>query len=202
MAKKERKGPRLSTKQEAELNRLLPDDELKIPAFLLVKNRKPLTVEQQERVKAFLARGGNVAGETGVQQYKGYQVPKGALVDADELARFKERIDAMTNQKKIEVAERAEERKANKPPKPKKGPGIVATVIATISRPEGASIAEIMLVLKEHFPHKAVKGMTTTAKIQSKKNATTTKEDKKRGKVFYRTDKPVADAPKVKRVKK
>lgn len=66
-----------------------------------------------------------------------------------------------------------------------RGPGVIATIVETISRASGASVAEIIEVLKKKFPERKVKAMTTTIKIQAPRNATTTEKSDKRGLVYY-----------------
>lgn len=67
----------------------------------------------------------------------------------------------------------------------KKGPGVIATIIETMKRDRGATIEEMVGVLKGKFPSRSVKGMTSTCKIQAAKNAKKKDKDEKRGLVYF-----------------
>jgi hypothetical protein len=71
---------------------------------------------------------------------------------------------------------------ANKP----KGPGVIETIIATISRERGASADEVLEILKGKFPDRDPDGMRRTIGIQAPKNCTSKQNDEKRGRVFYK----------------
>jgi hypothetical protein len=66
-----------------------------------------------------------------------------------------------------------------------KGPGVIATVIATISREKGASADECLEILKGKFPDRDPDGMRRTVLIQANKNKSSTEMDEKRGKVYF-----------------
>lgn len=71
-------------------------------------------------------------------------------------------------------------------PKEGKAPGVIATIVATISRAQGASVDECLSVLTKTFPQREPKGMLSTVRIQANRNATTKDKDDKRGVVYYR----------------
>lgn len=62
-----------------------------------------------------------------------------------------------------------------------KGPGVIATIVETISRAKGASVDEVLEVLTKVFPDRDPDGMTRTIRIQANKNATSKDRDEKRG---------------------
>jgi hypothetical protein len=70
--------------------------------------------------------------------------------------------------------------------KPKGGPGVIETIIATISGERGASADEVLEILKGKFPDRDPDGMRRTIGIQAPKNCTSKGDDEKRGRVFYR----------------
>lgn len=63
-------------------------------------------------------------------------------------------------------------------------PGIISCVVELMSRPEGASQAEIHAELVKRFPDREAAGMLKTCKIQSRKLCTSVEENPKRGLVF------------------
>jgi hypothetical protein len=66
-----------------------------------------------------------------------------------------------------------------------KAPGVIATIIATISRDRGASKSEILKILTEKFPEREPDSMARTIGIQAPKNCTSREDDEKRGGVVY-----------------
>lgn len=75
---------------------------------------------------------------------------------------------------------------APKATKASKGPGVISTIIETISRDRGASKDEILEVLVKKFPERDADGMAKTVVIQANKNATSKERDEKRGLIYYR----------------
>ena len=73
----------------------------------------------------------------------------------------------MTKAKKT-VAKKVGSTAAAKP----KGPGVIETIIATISRERGASADEVLEILKGKFPDRDPDGMRRTIGIQAPKNCT------------------------------
>ena len=65
-------------------------------------------------------------------------------------------------------------------------PGVIATVIETISRDKGATKDEILAILIKKFPDRDADGMAKTVLIQCAKNATSKDRVEKRGLVYYR----------------
>ena len=53
-----------------------------------------------------------------------------------------------------------------------KGPGVIATIIETMSRDRGATADELLAVLVKAFPDREANGMRNTVLIQASKNAT------------------------------
>lgn len=68
-----------------------------------------------------------------------------------------------------------------------KGPGVIATIVATISRSQGASAEEGLAVLTKTFPQREPKGMLSTFRIQANRHCTKKDKDEKRGLVYYKT---------------
>ena len=64
-------------------------------------------------------------------------------------------------------------------------PGVISTIVDTISRPKGASRDEIVAVLVKAFPDRDPGGMTRTTMIQANRHATSKEKDDKRGGVIY-----------------
>ena len=64
--------------------------------------------------------------------------------------------------------------------------GVIDTIIETISKEKGGSIAEIVAVLTKRFPDRDPDGMTKTARIQANKHANHKDRDENRGLVYYR----------------
>ena len=71
------------------------------------------------------------------------------------------------------------------PKKVTKAPGVISTIIETISREKGASADEIVAVLVKASPDREEAGMRKTVIIQSNKNCTSKEVDEKRGKVSH-----------------
>jgi hypothetical protein len=61
-----------------------------------------------------------------------------------------------------------------------KGPGVIATVMDTISRDKGATAEAIVAVLVKAFPDRKPDGMRKTVIIQANKNCTSKETDEKR----------------------
>ena len=72
----------------------------------------------------------------------------------------------------------------------KKGPGVIDTIVAAFSRPQGANIEEIVAILVKTFPDREEKGMTSTARIQVKRKGAIGIKDEKRGMVYYKEAPP------------
>jgi hypothetical protein len=155
--------------------RLIKGDELDVPEFLKVKNRKPLTKE----LKAKLAKGNQ---QQAVDEKRDFSLPRS--IEPAGLAI----LEAGKREKEEKKAERLAELKASHQKKEQapKGPGVISTMIAVISRKEGASLEELFTILKSKFPEKQETSLANTIKLHAKKNATEIKTDKKRGKVFYK----------------
>ena len=67
-----------------------------------------------------------------------------------------------------------------------KGPGVIGTIIETISRDRGATADEMLAVLVKAFPDRKADGMRKTVLIQASKNCTSKERDEKRGLIYYR----------------
>jgi hypothetical protein len=67
-----------------------------------------------------------------------------------------------------------------------KGPGVIATIVETISREKGASAAECLEVLKKAFPDRNPDGMIKTIRIQAARNATSKERVEERGLVYFK----------------
>jgi hypothetical protein len=67
-----------------------------------------------------------------------------------------------------------------------KGPGVIATIVETISREKGATSEECLAVLVKAFPDRDPDGMVKTIRIQAAKNATSKDRDEKRGLVYFK----------------
>lgn len=67
-----------------------------------------------------------------------------------------------------------------------KGPGVIKTIVETISRDRGATTEECLAVLVKEFPDREADGMRKTVLIQANKNCTSKERDDKRGLVYYR----------------
>jgi hypothetical protein len=85
----------------------------------------------------------------------------------------------------IDMAKKAKTKKTVAA-KAAKGPGVIATIIETISRDKGASADEILAILVKAFPDRSADGMRKTVIIQSNKNCTSKETDEKRGRIYYR----------------
>jgi hypothetical protein len=66
------------------------------------------------------------------------------------------------------------------------GPGVIATIVETISRAKGASIEELVAVLSKKFPNRGEDGMRATTRIQANRNCTSKEKDEKRGLVYFK----------------
>jgi len=64
-------------------------------------------------------------------------------------------------------------------------PGVIATIISTISRANGATAEECLEVLKAKFPERDPDGMMKTIGIQASKNAKRKDRTEKRGLIYY-----------------
>jgi hypothetical protein len=67
-----------------------------------------------------------------------------------------------------------------------KVPGVIATIIETISRERGVTAEEMLAVLVKAFPDREPAGMRKTALIQAAANCTSKETDEKRGLIYYR----------------
>jgi len=65
-------------------------------------------------------------------------------------------------------------------------PGVIACIVELISRPQGATIDQMIAVLTKKFPDRKAKSMTSTCKIQANKNATTKDKNKDGAVVYYK----------------
>lgn len=155
--------------------RLVEGDNFDIPKFLLAKNRKPLTPEERKQLIPIKA-------QAVIEEKRDFSLPRN--VEPAGLAI----LEASRATKAEKTAERIADLKANHPPKgaAPKGSGVIATVIETISQLQGASIDEIVTILKSKFPERIESKLLSTTKVHAKKHATEIESDKKRGKVFYR----------------
>lgn len=115
-----------------------------------------------------------------------------AIEEAVTKARSYQRIEALRNR----VVEKIAERKAAVPDQPldldelkqvvvHKRPGIIATLMEMMRRKEGASRAEMLAELVRLHPDRDPKGMGGTINKQSRLLSTSSREDNKRGMVFY-----------------
>ena len=64
-------------------------------------------------------------------------------------------------------------------------PGVIATIIETISRPTGASMDELITILTKRFPDRKPASMAKTCSIQANANAKSKDRDEKRGLVYF-----------------
>lgn len=78
-------------------------------------------------------------------------------------------------------AKKAVKAKSDKP----RGPGVIATIIETIGRANGASANEILEVLVKKFPDREPDSMRKTVMIQANKNAKSKERSEKRGVIYY-----------------
>jgi hypothetical protein len=123
------------------------------------------------------------------------------LINDDTKARVKKLKASRTTKKKTKAKDEEPKAKTKKAKPEKTKPvkstkkktepreprvGVIATVVETISRAQGASIPEIMAVLIKRFPDRAEKGMKATTGIQVSKHCTSKINDDKRGIVYYR----------------
>ncbi len=65
-------------------------------------------------------------------------------------------------------------------------PGVIATIVNTISRAKDASIDEIVEVLVKTFPDRDADGMKATTRNQANRNCTSKERDEKRGLIYYK----------------
>jgi hypothetical protein len=69
----------------------------------------------------------------------------------------------------------------------KSKPGVIETIVATISRAKGASLDEIVAALVKAFPDRDPDGMRNTARLQASRNAShKSRDDKRRGLIYYK----------------
>jgi hypothetical protein len=68
----------------------------------------------------------------------------------------------------------------------KSKPGVINTVVETISRPQGASIHEIVAILSRRFADREADKMAATARVQVSKHASRKQRDEKRGLVYFK----------------
>ena len=80
----------------------------------------------------------------------------------------------------------AAKKKAKMTAAPAARPGVIATIIETISRDRGATADEIVAVLVKAFPDRDADGMRNTVLLQASKNATSKERDETRGLIYYR----------------
>ena len=66
-------------------------------------------------------------------------------------------------------------------------PGVIATIVETISRSQGASMNELVAILSKKFPDRKPDSMRKTCGIQANANAKKKDRDEKRGLVYYGT---------------
>jgi hypothetical protein len=71
--------------------------------------------------------------------------------------------------------------KKKKPAAASQGPGVIVTIVETISREKGASIEELVAVLTKKFPDREPDAMKSTCRIQVNKDCTSKDKDEKRG---------------------
>jgi hypothetical protein len=69
--------------------------------------------------------------------------------------------------------------------KKKAGTGVISTIIAAISREQGASTKEIMAILTRKFPDRDADGMLATTRIQANRNCSSKAQEEKRGLVYF-----------------
>jgi len=82
------------------------------------------------------------------------------------------------------AAKKAAKKSSDKPSVPR-GEGVIATIIKTIGRANGASADEILEVLVKAFPDRQPESMRKTIMIQANKNAKSKERSEKRGVVYY-----------------
>ncbi len=68
----------------------------------------------------------------------------------------------------------------------KKTEGVIATIVKTISRDQGASKNEILTILTKAFPDRLPEQMRATVGVQLSRHSTSKKDDEKRGRVYFR----------------
>jgi hypothetical protein len=74
---------------------------------------------------------------------------------------------------------------AGKKDGPIKKVGVIDTIVSTMKSKNGASIEEIVAVLKKKFPDRDEKGMTSTARIQANKKCSHKEKDDVRGLLYF-----------------
>jgi hypothetical protein len=67
-----------------------------------------------------------------------------------------------------------------------KGPGVIATIIETVSREKGATADEMLAILVKAFPDRKPDGLRKTVLIQANKNCSSKEQDEKRGLVYFK----------------
>lgn len=99
----------------------------------------------------------------------------------------------MTQQPDVAAVDAAQEIEMATKSKPKKtvavkakGPGVIATILETMSRDKGATADEMLAVLVKAFPDREADGMRKTVLIQASKNCTSKERDERRGLVYFR----------------
>jgi hypothetical protein len=65
-------------------------------------------------------------------------------------------------------------------------PGVIATIIETISREKGATADECLAILVTKFPDRKPESMIKTVRIQANKNCSSKERDEKRGIVYFK----------------
>lgn len=88
----------------------------------------------------------------------------------------------MASKKKAKAKSKSKKKAAPKKPT---GPGVIATILETMKRKNGATVEEMVAVLVKKFPKRRKESMTSTVKIQAAKNAKKKENDERRGLVYY-----------------
>jgi hypothetical protein len=93
-----------------------------------------------------------------------------------------------TNGKEADMAkkEKATKKKINGNGNTGRKPGVIHAIVEAISRKNGASLSELVEILTKKFPERRPESMTSTAKIQANRNATSKEKSETRGLVYYR----------------
>jgi hypothetical protein len=66
------------------------------------------------------------------------------------------------------------------------GTGVIATIVETISREKGGTIAEIVAILSKRFPDRNPDSMRVTSRIQANTHCTSKEKTDARGLIYYR----------------
>lgn len=142
-----------------------------------------------DKVQYAFTRGGKSVTSVSVTGIGGQRLSawgrvEGVLTRNDDLYQS---APVAEQEQESEVAKKSAKKKA--PAKKKaggpKGPGVIATIVETISQPGGASAEEVLKVLVKKFPDRSPDSMITTVKIQANKNAKKKERDEKRGVVYF-----------------